>query len=379
MYILGTPQNPIATTYLQVYLYRTTDVDPDSFSALLEGANGPLRRLRFSEGPIVSVDTVTDVVRGACDAEGSLSREAVFDCIGQVRRRADLDDEAIVVLLTRTPHDGRWFSIGEGNSHYIHADDWNLFTATSFRLPVTYLLASNLIMRGMYDSLDELARRAHRDPRGCLLDLCQDKKDISLKMRTADACPECMARIRSRIRPGYLDAEVVIDCFRLMDKVRRDLMYRRRWRLNDQPGLLTIQGYAQEVDLPGNRVAMSPIQRALYQFFLLHPEGVRLVDLPDAHHVAQLTRLYRLVANTGTVASQEKTIRRVAEDAGGSLQQHLSRIRRAFRQAIGHSEAELYFIKGQSGERYSIALPREHVQWTDRNGRPVDCSSPNTM
>ena len=30
-----------------------------------------------------------------------------------------------------------------------------------------------------------------------------------------------MTRIRSRIRMGHLDADVVIDCFRLMDKVRQ--------------------------------------------------------------------------------------------------------------------------------------------------------------
>ena len=55
----------------------------------------------------------------------------------------------------------------------------------------------------------------------------------------------------TRIRMGHLDADVVIDCFRLMDKVRRDLMYRRRWRLHDQPGVLSIGGYNQQVDLPG--------------------------------------------------------------------------------------------------------------------------------
>ena len=369
----------ITTTYLEVYIYRTTDVDPESFSALLEGANGPLRHLRFSEGPIVPVETVTDVVRGACNEEGSLSRAAIFECIRALRHRADLRDDAVIVLLTRTPHEGRWFSIGERNSHYMHADDWDLFTATSFRLPVTYLLASNVIMRGMYDSFDELVHRAHHEPRGCILDLCEEKKDISLKMRTADACPECMARIRSRVRMGHLDAEVAIDCFRLMDKVRRELMYRRRWRLNDQPGVLTIKDYGQQIDLPGKRVAMSPIRRALYQFFLLHPEGVRLVDLPDAHHLKELTRLYQVMANSGTPASQEQVMRKVAEDEGGSLQQHLSRIRRAFREALGREAAALYFIKGTPAERYSIALPREHVKWTDRDGQPVDCRQPIEM
>ena len=341
-YIYGA-LDPTTTTHLEVYIYRTTDVDPSSFSALLEGANGPLRHLRFEEGPLVPVETVTDVVRSACDANGALSRDAIEVCIGELRHRADLRDDAVIVLMSRTPHDGHWFSIGEGNAHYVHADDWNLFTATSFRLPV------------------------------------MEKQDISLKMRTADACPECMARIRSRVRMGHLDADVVIDCFRLMDKVRRDLMYRRRWRLHDQPGMLTVSGYNQEVDLPGKRVKMSPLQRAIYQFFLLHPEGVRLVDLRDAHHLEVLSRLYRVMAIQGTPREQDETIRNVVLDVDGKLQQHLSRIRRAFREALGTEEAKLYYIQGKPAEGYAIALPREHVKWTDRDKRLVACSHPMEM
>ena len=377
-YIYGA-LNPTITTHLEVYIYRTTDVDPASFSALLEGANGPLRHLRFEEGPVVDVETVTGIVRAATDSTGALSKEAILDCIEALRRLADLRDDAVIVLLSRTPHDARWFSIGEGNAHYVHADDWNLFTATSFRLPVTFLLASNVIMRGMYDTLDELVRRAHHEPRGCILDLCMEKQDISLKMRTADACPECMARIRSRVRMGHLDADVVIDCFRLMDKVRRDLMYRRRWRLHDQPGMLTVSGYNQEVDLPGKRVKMSPLQKAIYQFFLLYPEGVRLVDLRDVHHLEQLSRLYRVMATKGTPREQDETIRNVVLDVDGKLQQHLSRIRRVFREALGKEEAKLYYIQGKPAEGYAIALPREHVKWTDRDKRPVMCSHPMEM
>ena len=364
---------------MEVYIYRTTDVDPDTFSALLEGANGPLRHLGFSEGPMVPVESVTDIVRAACDADGCLSREAIFATMDQIRKRADLGEEAVMVLLTRTPHDGHWFSIGERNSHYMHADDWEVFTETSFRLPIAYLLASNVIMRGMYDTLGELVHRAHDEPRGCILDLCEDKADISLKMRTADACPECMARIRSRIRMGHLHSKVVIDCFRLMDKVRRDLMFRRRWRLDDEPGRLTVSGYAQALDLPGKRVNLSPIQRALYQFFLLHPEGVRLVDLRDAHHLEALTRLYLPLATGGSRQKQEETIRGVVLDVDGKLQQHLSRIRRAFRQALGFDEATLYVIRGKAGEAYGIDLSREFVTWTDRSGNPVDCRRPIEM
>ena len=360
---------------MEVFIYRTHDVEEDSFAALLEGANGPLRHLRFSEGPTLALDAVTEVVRLRANAEGALETAAIFESIACIRKMADLPPDAVIVLLSRMRHAGHWFSLGEGNSHYMHAGDWNLFTATSFRLPVTFLLASNIIMRGMYDTLEELAHRAHGEARGCIMDLCQEKKDISLKMRTADACPECMARIRSRIRSGRLDANVVVDCFRVMDRVRRDLMFRRRWRLDLDPGRLTVSGYAQQVDLPSCRINLSPIQRALYHFFLKHPEGVRLVDLRDAHHVAELTQLYHVVATKGNRQEQATTIRAVVEDLEGKLQQHLSRIRRAFRQALGFREAGLYSIEGVPAEPYRIGLQRQFVLWTDREGHRVHCGA----
>ena len=120
---------------------------------------------------------------------------------------------------------------------------------------------------------------------------------------------------------------------------------------------------------------LSPIQRALYHFFLKHPEGVRLVDLRDAHHVAELTRLYEVVATKGNRLEQAETIRAVAEDVEGKMQQHLSRIRRGFRKALGFREAELYTIEGVPAESYRISLDRQYVLWTDREGHRIHCGS----
>ena len=98
---------------MTIHIYRTTDVDSDQFEALLEGANGPLRHLHFRKGDHVSVQAVTDMVRSASDAHGELGREEMFTILNRIRKMADLPEAAILVLLTRTRHDGNWFSIGE--------------------------------------------------------------------------------------------------------------------------------------------------------------------------------------------------------------------------------------------------------------------------
>ena len=97
---------------MEAFIYRTLDVEEDSYAALLEGANGPLRHLRFSEGPLVSQETVTQWAHEACNADGELETQDIFQVLAQIRKKADLPPDAVIVLLSRIRHAGNWFSLG---------------------------------------------------------------------------------------------------------------------------------------------------------------------------------------------------------------------------------------------------------------------------
>lgn len=142
---------------------------------------------------------------------------------------------------------------------------------------------------------------------------------------------------------------------------------------------LVISGYSQEFRVADVQVELRPVRKALVQFFLLHPEGVRLVDLMDPDHVRTLTRLYSGVARQGTPEEQCAVIRRLVENEDGRLNQHMSAIRAQFRSALGPDRAAWYTIEGRRGEAYSIALSRDRVQWTDSDGRTVDCRHQEKM
>lgn len=142
---------------------------------------------------------------------------------------------------------------------------------------------------------------------------------------------------------------------------------------------LVISGYSQEFRVADVQVELRPVRKALVQFFLLHPEGVRLVDLMDPDHVRTLTRLYSGVARQGTPEEQCAVIRRLVENEDGRLNQHMSAIRAQFRSALGPARAAWYTIEGRRGEAYSIALSRDRVQWTDSDGRTVDCRHQEKM
>ena len=91
----------------------------------------------------------------------------------------------------------------------------------------------------------------------------------------------------------------------------------------------------KDLHLRGKRVPLSPIRRALYQHFLLHPKGVRLYDLSEPHHLQSITRLYQRIATAGTPRYQAATIRKLVENKDGRLNQHLSVIRRTLAGAVG--------------------------------------------
>ena len=142
---------------------------------------------------------------------------------------------------------------------------------------------------------------------------------------------------------------------------------------------LVVSGYDQDFSVGDVPVELRPLQKALVQFFLLHPEGVRLVDLMDACHVETLTRLYSGMARSGSMETQRQIIDRLVENIDGRLQQHMSRIRARFKAVAGVERFRQYTIEGRPGEVFSIALPRDRVQWTDSDGRTVDCRHQEKM
>lgn len=61
---------------------------------------------------------------------------------------------------------------------------WDRFTFPDFRYPVVYQLAAIPLRLSMFDSFKESGKDYHQEPRGCMNDFCEDKKDIQLKLMT---------------------------------------------------------------------------------------------------------------------------------------------------------------------------------------------------
>ena len=97
--------------------------------------------------------------------------------LSTVRKRANLPEDSTLVLLTDTGSDGDWLNIAEGKSHYIWFGAHTPSFEVASQVEILYLLANNLLVAGMYDDFEELARQMHTKLRGCILDRCTDHED----------------------------------------------------------------------------------------------------------------------------------------------------------------------------------------------------------
>lgn len=163
---------------------------------------------------------------------------------------------------------------------FVHTGMWDRFTFQDFRYPVVYLLAAIPLRLKMVDSFEEMTRYFHKDPRGCMNDLCLEKSQISLKLRTGDICPECRQRISDR----NVDSQIVSQVFRIFEGIRSQMLFRSSFDKDSKPSRLHIDYDKRKIyltDLGNLEIPLNPMEKTVYHFFLNHAEGVAFTTLTD--------------------------------------------------------------------------------------------------
>lgn len=106
-------------------------------------------------------------------------------------------------------------------------------------------------------------------------------------------------------------------------------------------------------------IRLSPLDKAIYQLFLNHPEGINFSYLPDYRE--ELLGIYRSFMNCRTSADMIKSVEDVTDPTKNSINEKCARIRRAFVSSLGEYKAEPYIIRGPRGEKKKISLNRDYV------------------
>ena len=101
------------------------------------------------------------------------------------------------------------------------------------------------------------------------------------------------------------------------------------------------------------------IRSMIYILFLRHPEGIYISSLSE--HKKALYDIYSRISSRGMMEDMRQRIDELTNVLREQASVKISRIKRAFTDAIGHSLADHYIIQGDNAERKRIKIDRGMV------------------
>ena len=149
--------------------------------------------------------------------------ETLFDKCNNYRKESNLNKEDFVILLSEINNTKNWFSCLDEKFPYngfIHTKDWDYYINCKSVFPIAYEVIALIIQKHIYNNFHEIEKFSHETPIGCINDMCVEKREIILKLRTADICPECMNILKEN-----LPFTIIQHALRLLESLRKRMLF----------------------------------------------------------------------------------------------------------------------------------------------------------
>lgn len=117
-------------------------------------------------------------------------------------------------------------------------------------------------------------------------------------------------------------------------------------------------------DYQNMEIKMGPLPKAVFFFFLRHPEGIIFKHL--VNHREELLELYCQTSGREADAEMRESIQSLTNPLSNSINEKCSRIREAFLKELEERLATPYVVTGDKATPKTITLPRELVEWRKR-------------
>jgi hypothetical protein len=329
---------------MKATLFRGEDVNPETFEAVLQLLQAiPGMNVFVGQGdPLPLPDTRI------------LLWQDLFELCQTARMKNEIEADSFVFVLTEKPNENNFFGYLDPQhprNGFIHAGDWERFIHCPPELPVAYHILALMVQKQMVQSERELANILHKEPVGCVNDFCQNKREVILKMRTADICPLCMEPLAKKLSPPEMN-----HVFELLESLRIKMLFAQNMRQHIEPSPLVVTTENNLV-IPayGNlEIRMTPLEKTLYLLFIRHPEGIHLTSLVE--HKSELQEIYANISSLGSLEEMRQSIDDMCNALHNSASEKLSKIKGHFEKALGKELAKHYYIQGKRGERKRIGM-----------------------
>ena len=132
----------------------------------------------------------------------------------------------------------------------------------------------------------------------------------------------------------------------------------------DQPGRILIRANGPLL-LPDihREIALTPLQKTVFIFFLNREEGIFFKDLPLYRD--ELMQLYRKLSTKSSVPEMTRSIDELANPFSNSMSEKCARIKEAFVRTIDDRLARHYYVRGDRNGPKRISLDRQLISFGD--------------
>ena len=284
----------------------------------------------------------------------------------EFRREKDIGDDDFVILLTEKANNLNWFSFGDYNNNaFIHCSDWGYYLGCNSSYPISYEIIVNIYYMILFEDINDIRKHTHKIPEGCINDFCKQKKDIKLKMRTADICSVCQNLMIKRNFPMAISTQM----FEIMEHLRTKMIALERFARNRGASKVDFRGYTRRfflTDLDDLEIKLTPLEKTVYHMFINHPEGIIANCITDFKQ--ELHDLYTIFYNGDNLANFKNSINNLCDYFNPSMQEKISSIKRKITNSVGSNMAKYYIIeKDNTDDKYKIKLDRNLISFVQSN------------
>lgn len=295
-----------------------------------------------------------------------LTWDQLFKVCTNFRKTNAISNDEYVILLNDIQNEKNWFASADHTmkNMFVQTNDWDWYFGSSVddRFPISYEIAAWLLRSMMFRSPIEVFENIHKKPRGCMMDFCEDKTQIILKMRTGDLCPDCLNILDKR----DVQRNHAKQLFQIMDGLRENIMFRQRSILLRQLSRMEIRGFNNSIyltDLGDLQINLNPKEKALYLLYLNHPEGIQRSHLVDYRE--ELRTYYGQLSSLATNEMIDLAVNRLVDVRDNNMNEVMARIRSKFRLAVGEEQAKDYSITSTPEGTHRILFERELLSYID--------------
>lgn len=114
-------------------------------------------------------------------------------------------------------------------------------------------------------------------------------------------------------------------------------------------------------DFDQTEVKMDTLTKAVFLLYLNHPEGIRYKELSD--HQRELEEIYSSITGREDPDCIRKSVEGLCDPLNNSINEKVSKVKKAFRDVVNDRVAKFYYIDGEKGTAKRIALDRDYVLW----------------